>query len=254
MYKLMVANVVESSPRYNQKEVEQLLKCQIHNLIDVGEDKKKIIILSNIDFSFMGVSTVKIDLNKHCLSGSKMFALKWLIDNHQFTETIHAMDLDCWQNVRIKEPKFRDVGICTYSNSKLNGGSVFWKPSSIDIINKILDQMIENKENREEPTINKILKSKEYKKRVTVINSTYNVGCSGFCVRYEKSEKPIKICHMNVTNKIAWETHVLDRNRLGEEHIPVGRRLERLLRKYYPNMPIKLKKEKHRKEVRNVEE
>lgn len=244
----MVANVTEGG-RYCKEEVELLLKAHIENLLDLGWKKENIDILSNIDFSFMDVSTRKIKLNDFCLKGSKMFGLSWLIENNLFNDIIHASDLDAWQNVWFEPPKFKDVGITTYSRPKLNGGSSFWKPTSIDIIDKIINTITETKAEREEPTLNLILKSKEYRDRVTIINNTFNVGCSGFIPRYQRSEKPIKVCHFNVRNSIAWETHTLDRNGINE--IAVDRRLERLIRKYYTDLPIKLSKkgERRRKEI-----
>ena len=78
-----------------------------------------------------------------------------------------------------------------------------------------------------------------------MVNNTFNVGCSGFVKRYNRSIKPIHVCHFHPYNRIAWETHTLDRNGIGE--IPVSIRLERLIRKYYPNLPIKLKGDRHGK-------
>ena len=57
------------------------------------------------------------------------------------------------------------------------------------------------------------------------------MGCSGFVKRYERAEKPIKVLHFHPTNRIAWETHALDRNQIGE--IPISSQLENLLRKHY---------------------
>ena len=66
------------------------------------------------------------------------------------------------------------------------------------------------------------------------MNHSYNVGCSGFVSRYEKSLKPIRVCHFHPNNNVAWEIHALDRDNTG--NIAVTIRLERLLRKYYPNL------------------
>ena len=98
-----------------------------------------------------------------------------------------------------------------------------------------------NKEKKEEPTINSVLKSKELRKRVSIINRSFNVGCSGYVVRWMDSIKPLRVCHFHPHNKMAWETHTLDRNGLDEKGITD--RLENLLRNYYPDLATELSKD-----------
>jgi len=72
-----------------------------------------------------------------------------------------------------------------------------------------------------EPTLNRVLTSKQYRDRVTVLNNTFNVGCSGFAKRWERSLKPIRVSHFHRYNRTAWETHALDRNGLDEKGLAV---------------------------------
>jgi hypothetical protein len=146
-------------------------------------------------------------------------------------DEIWVHDLDAWQNVWFDCPKFKDVGICQYSRPKFNGGSIFYKPSAKDIVEAIISILKRNKEAREEPTIDKILKTNAYRHRVTVLNPTYNVGCSGFVARYMRSYKPIRVCHFHPHNRIAVETHLLDRNGLNVKSVDT--RLEQLIGKYF---------------------
>lgn len=240
MKQLMVANMRKKHKNYDRKSLETILKAQIENSLELGWRPEQLIFLSNFDFEFMGVQLQKIDLNAFCWTGSKMFGLKWLFDNNRFPagEIVWAKDLDTWQNIWFDAPDIRDVGATYYSRPKFNCGSVFWGPGSQDIISEVVKRLEENKEIKEEPVLNKMFKSNDYKDRVTVLNTTYNVGCSGFVPRYERATKPIKVCHFHPTNKIAWETHVLDRNGLDEG--PVTLRLERLVRKYYPENAVEL--------------
>lgn len=232
----MVMNINEKS-RYNRNALIQLLNTQIHNSLDLGWDTKKIIIMSNIDYEYMNIKTINTQLNNFCLTGSKMFGLLEYIKKNEINESIWAHDLDAIQNVSFNDLDFNDVGIAQYSNNKFNGGSVFWKSSAIDIIQLICDQIIKDKLQREEPTLNKILKSKEYSNRVTILNNTWNVGCSGYAKRYNKSFKPIHVCHFHPNNRLAWETHALNRTGTG---VSISYRLEKLIRKYYNNLATEL--------------
>jgi len=251
----MVANKQENSNRYKRENIETLLKAQIDNSLEVGWKLEDIIVLSNFEFEFMNVKAVIADLNESCLTGSKIFGLKWFFERYKEDDIIWAHDLDAWQNVWFEEPFFdkegnilddiKDVGCATYSNWKFNGGNLFWKQSGKDIVEEIANRIITNKEEKEEPTLNKVFKSEEYKDRVSVLNYSYNVGCSGFIPRFDRSVKPIRICHFHPYNGTAWEIHALGRD--DRNKVTVTIRLERLLRKYYPNLATKLRKKKIRK-------
>jgi hypothetical protein len=248
----IIANESKSS-RYKFENIDILLKAQIENSLELGWKKEDIILLANFDYEFMGVKSTNISLNKKCLTGSKMYGMKYLFDNDMVNDVIWAHDLDAWQSVPFYCPDFKDVGIACYSTPKYNGGSIFWKKSAKDIVHKVVEEIESNKENKEEPTLNKVLKSKEYKKRVTNVNNTFNVGCSGYVKRWNRSVKPIRVCHFHPYNKIAWETHALDRN--GLDLKGVSDRLEKILRKYYPSLAKELsrdgkKAQKERKDAR----
>lgn len=236
MKNFMVANL--SNKRYKFDKIELLLRAQIDNSIELGWNVEDIILLANFDYEFMGVKSIKADLNKKCLTGSKIFGMKYLFDNDMVNDVIWAHDLDAWQNVEFGVPEFKDVGITCYSTSKFNGGSIFWRKSGRDIAEKVVSTILEKEERKEEPTINKILNSKEYKSRVTVVNRSFNVGCSGYVKRWSDSIKPLRVCHFHPYNNIAWETHALDRNGLDTKGITD--RLERLLRRYYPSLATEL--------------
>lgn len=235
----MVANANKKNSRYTFEKITTLLNAQIENSLECRWNPIDIYVLANFDYTFMDVSTVNIsELPDTCLTGSKMFGLNWYIKNTSHNEVVWSHDLDAWQNAPFQAPEIKDVGIARYSNDKFNGGSVFWKmPSSKDIIQRITQVLVDEKAAKEEPTLNKILK-KEFKDRITVIDNTFNVGCSGYVVRLSRSEKPLKVCHFHPYNRIAWETHVLDRNQINEIGVTV--RLERLLRKYYPELATEL--------------
>lgn len=245
MKNLMVANSRRKNKRYSADSMTVLINAQIENSLNLNWKGRDIIILGNFKYRYMDVKVKTVELNTHCFTGSKMWGVRWVRDNWYKDKkvVIWAHDLDAWQNVEFGEPKFAHVGIAQYSNSKYNGGSVFWKlPESSDIIDLICNEL-EKGEEREEPTLNRILRLPEHKKRVTVLNNTFNVGCSGFVKRYERSDKPIRVCHFHPYNRLAWETHALDRNKLGVKCI--SDRLEMLIRKFYPNLAteVLIKKE-----------
>jgi hypothetical protein len=232
MKNVMVANFTKHS-KFQMEGFNTLLKAQIENSLELNWNPEDIFLISNFDFEHQGIKSRNANLNKHCLTGSKMFGVQWLMQ--QSSDDVYwAHDLDCWQGVEFQCPDFKDVGISEYSLPKFNGGSVFWRNSARDIVDKVVEMIVNEKSTKEEPILNKVLKDKKYKHRVTVLNTTYNVGCSGFVKRYERAIKPIHVSHFHPTNRIAWETHALDRNHLGEKSI--SDRLEKLIRKFWPSI------------------
>lgn len=250
MKNLVAANYRDGG-KASKDELDQILKAQIENSLELGWKKKDLIVITNFPFSFMSVKARVVDLNKSCLTGTKMYAVREVFNNGE-KDVVWAHDLDAWQSHWFDCPDFLDAGAAEYSKPKFNGGSVFWKPTAIDIIDKIISIIEQNEHNKEEPTINEIFKSDEYKDRITTLNYTYNVGCSGFTKRMSEAIKPIKVCHLHPTNRIAWETHALDRNGTGE--VSVSERLEKLLRKYYPNLATELSLEgKNKLQINRLE-
>lgn len=248
---LLTANVKENSKRYSFDKMDILLKAQIDNILDCGWKSEDIVLVANVDYEYLKVNAIKTKLNDTCATGSKMFALEFLLENGLSNgDTIWSKDLDVWPNYWFEEPDIKDVGITTYSSTKLNGGSVFWKPSAFDIVKHVIEE-INKGEEKEEPTLNRLLKSKQYAERTTVLNTTYNVGCSGFFPRAFMADKPIKVCHLNPLNRIAWETHRLNRDGMGV--VSVSARLETMLRKYF-NLAYKLRSEKDEKRSKELKE
>lgn len=249
MINLLSANKANNNSR--SKEIDTLLMAQVENSISLGWPAEKIIIVSNFDFDYMGVKAIKADLNKTCLTGTKLFATKYVLDcDINEGEMIWSHDLDAWQNHSFEQPIFmEDVGATYYSKPKFNGGSIFWRPNAKDILEESIEIILENKEAKEEPTLNYLFKNK-YKYRVSIINNTYNVGCSGFFERYMRSKKPIKVAHFHPYNRIAWETHRLDRDGLGVKTVDF--RLEKILRKYYPELSFTLSSEGRKAQERKA--
>jgi hypothetical protein len=232
MKNVMIANLNKKS-KFKMEDLLVNLKAQLENSFELNWKPEDICLVANFDFEYQGVKTMQCDLNRFCLTGSKLFGLQWLMQ--QKVDTVYwTHDLDCWQGVEFQCPDFKDIGICEYSSPRYNGGSVFWRDTGADIVDVLIQTITEENSKKEEPILNRLLKQKEYDSRVTVLNSTFNVGCSGFVKRYERAIKPIHVSHFHPTNRIAWDTHALDRNRLGSKSICA--RLEKLIRRFYPNL------------------
>lgn len=213
--------------------LRQLVDVQIENSLALGWVPKDIHIVTNLDLDVLAV-IIRAPLNKICLTGSKMFALQ-----HLFTlglirgdEVWWARDLDAWQNHWFEPPAFLDIGLAEYSTAKFNGGSVFLRSGACDIIALIVEKIYSDGARQEEPAINFVLRSDRFKHRATVLNSTFNVGCSAYAVRHSRSEKPILVSHFDPKRKSSWNTHIFGDRRLTEGSVS-PRLYELLVRRFY---------------------
>lgn len=241
---VVVANWKQGG-KASRDELEKLLRAQIENSIEIGWQKEDIIAVTNFPFEFEGVKARQLQMPDFCLTGSKMFAVQCLLRENPFPGYSYWLhDLDCWQNISFDIPTFKDVGVTHYSRPKINGGSIFWRISASDLVEEIVDALVADQSAREEPTLQRILGGRT--DRVTILDSTFNVGCSGFVPRCAAASKPIRVCHLHPTNRIAWETHTLDRN--GTGLTSVNPRLNSLLRRYWSNLAIELQPDGLRKQ------
>jgi len=248
MKNLIVCNFRSENNRYTEDSLFTLVKIQIENSLDLGWNVNDMTVISNKEFEYLGIKSTIQDLNSFCFTGSKMFAVQKYLENND-TDVVWAHDLDLFADVYFECPDFKDVGITQYSRPKINGGSIIWRKSAVDIINDVVNNLKQDNASREEPTLSKVLKN--YTDRVTVLNETFNVGSSGFVPRYERSVKPVHCFHFHPCNTIAWETHVLDRTGIDGR---ISKRLEKLIRKYYPNLATQLSDKGQKRRLEKIAE
>lgn len=210
MKKVLTVNIPEGK---DDSMFTRYLNAQTDLSLAMGWDINDIILITNSkEFrdNFQGPNAIITKLNDFCLTGSKQFALRELLKADP-PEQIWAHDLDMWQNTQITFPDIKDIAFCVYSQTYYNGGSVFLKPSAADIVDDITSTIEREKAPREEPVINRLLRSTKYSERVTKLQYTYNVGGSHFIKRYTQSDKPVKCHHFHPEKADSWDTHARNR-------------------------------------------
>jgi hypothetical protein len=210
MINLMVANY-QQGRKATIADLQTYLRAQIDNSKTFGWAPSSIVVMSNFPFAYDGIKARELPLNRHCLTGSKVFATAEFLETIGRDSVVWCHDLDAWQNAEFTAPAFAEIGICCYSTPKYNGGSVFYRAGAVDAVRAVRDEILQSGIEQEEPVLNDVFRRAEYAESVTVLNSTFNVGCSGFGERYARSEKPIRCLHFHPTNRIAWDMHARDR-------------------------------------------
>tara|TARA_R110000744_G_scaffold378668_1_gene495135 strand:+ start:96 stop:824 length:729 start_codon:yes stop_codon:yes gene_type:complete len=222
-------NDVTYGHQWQQKELFNYFKAQIDNNINLGWDPKDIVICTNLEFEYKDVSIIKLEheckFNKYF---NKQYGIWELLDRGLINEPFWFHDFDDWALQYFEFPEFSgDVGICKYINGEQwNTGSIFVKPSSIDIWELIIKFMKENKDHPavdnkgDENIVNMVFELyPEIQSRFTLLNNQYNVGCTQFDMRYNSATKPIKVGAFkpdepkninNFINKDLLSTEILD--------------------------------------------
>ena len=194
-------NDVTYGHQWQQEELFKYFRAQIDNSLMLGWDAKDIIICTNLDFEYKGVTIIRLEhecrFNKYF---NKQFGIWELLDKKLIDEPFWFHDFDDWPLRKFEFPKFDgEIGMCKYINGEQwNTGSVFVKPSSVDIWSLIVEFM---KENRSHPAVDNKGDENivnmvyhlypEIRHRFSLLNNQYNVGCTQFDMRYSTATHPI---------------------------------------------------------------
>lgn len=210
------------------------LEAQIENSLELGWAAEDILILANFDYEFAGVRTRRIALHDRRLTTCKVFAAHALLAGALPGDEFWAHDLDAWQNVWFDCPHFAAVGICEYGTKnalQFNTGSMFYHPAARDIIAAASLLLRTNTTMAEEPALNHVLRAPAYRDRVTILNSTFNIGTIRLVERYVRSQPPVRVCHFHPDHPEAARIHLLGQNDL---HVKTAsERLQRVLSRHF---------------------
>lgn len=196
-------NDVTYGHQWQKEELFRYFRAQIDNNLSIGWNPKDIIVCTNLDFEYKDITIIQLEhecrFNKYF---NKQYGIWELLDKELITEPFWFHDFDDWALRCFDFPEFTgDIGMCRYIDGReWNTGSIFVKPSSIDIWKLIIEFMKENKnhpavDNKgDENIVNMVYNLyPEIQSRFTLLNNQYNVGCTQFDMRYDSAVKPINV-------------------------------------------------------------
>lgn len=184
-----------------KKELFAYFKAQIDNSIRLGWKESDIIVCTNLNFSYKNVTIIQLhDICQYNKYFNKQYGIAELLRKNLINDNFWFHDFDDWQLTPFGFPDFNgDIGFCKYiDDSQWNTGSVFIKPSSLDIWELIVEFMKLNNSHQsllqigDENIVNFIYHQyPELHHRFSLLNNRYNLGCTQFNRRYNSSELPI---------------------------------------------------------------
>lgn len=185
------------------EELFAYFHAQVDNSIAMGWNPSDIVICTNLDFSYKDVQIIQLsDLCQYNKYFNKQYGIAELLRKELITEPFWFHDFDDWQLAPFDFPEFAgDIGMCKYINfTQWNTGSIFIKPSSIDIWELIVEFMKLNASNPDleqvgdENIVNFIYQQyPEIRSRFTELDTMFNVGCTQFEDRLNRTNSRIAI-------------------------------------------------------------
>lgn len=197
-------------------EHEIMAEVQIDNSLEYW-DKKDIVLLTNFPYEYNGIKAIVGRDNlineayyRHPrgIVNSKVNAIIYLLENG-LKESTWFHDLDAFQIASIAVNLKKDMGCAQYGkypkkclinlgkdyNPRINSSSVFFQPESLDIFRLLLDKMQEDHLYEEDAMTLLYHEDKWLRKRMEVMNQTYNIGIRCTKDNIQAAEKPLKIAH-----------------------------------------------------------
>ena len=220
---------------WQQDELFAYFRAQIDNSIRCGWNVKDIVICTNLDFSYKGVTIIQLnDICQYNKYFNKQYGIAEILRRKLITEPFWFHDFDDWQLNAFEFPDFSgDIGVCKYiDDSQWNTGSIFVKPSSLDIWELIVEFMKTNDSHPDllqvgdENIFNFIYHQyPEIQHRFSLLNNQYNLGCTQFDLRYEIASLPIYIGAFK-TNDIQNISKFTNKNLVSQELLNIFKAYE----------------------------
>jgi hypothetical protein len=241
-----------------EEETGILAKVQIDNSLEMGWDRKDIMLVTNFAYEHNGVEALVVPSALYCEkspTASKVYAIIHLFETGMIEdgELYWFHDFDAFQLADIREEEVGlngcDLGLTDYGRSSVNPGrdlrwstgTLFFRKSAYDIF-IMLRREIELYKTNEEIALLEMLKKGRHratKERIKKVNITYNLATRRRLVSeaYGMADKPLRVIHFHPFDKRPLYNGednmnycVYGKNSLG--HPLVTDRLARILREH----------------------
>ena len=195
---------INPSREFNS-ENKKLIKLQIDNSLELGWDKKDILLFTNFPYEYEGVKSTVVPDELFCPyfpQASKINTILWMFEREMIDDIFWFHDNEAFQNYPfdLELPNnlyLTDYGYC----ERFNTGSLFFRKdakSAFELIKKDSD----THQDGEEWALGRIHKDIDYE----LLNITYNFPGSVNAVRnfkkiYDKTDKPVMVVHFHPDNR-----------------------------------------------------
>lgn len=199
-------------------EHAKMIEIQIDNSLNYWHSED-IVLLTNFEFEYKGVKAVvgpdnlinkTYSTNKRAIINSKVNAIIYLLENKIINELTWFHDFDAFQLAPLEissldahigvtcygqYPENRLTNLGKHYGNRVNFGSVFFKPESLDIFKSLLSKMDETGLYEEDAMTVMLDVDKNIASRIKIMNQTFNIGMRYTRTNVALADKPIKVAH-----------------------------------------------------------
>lgn len=227
------------------EEGKVAIKIQIDNSLDLGWKKEDILLVTNFQYYYNGISSLVVSDDNFCSSdplSTKTSAIAVLCDQNLIKkgETYWAHDVDAFQNGSIAESELElgtaEIGITDKGRMPVwNLGSIFFKSTAGDIFNWIKDAVVKFDTDEENAlwalcgndildqagavsikglTPRDIPGLKNINQRIKKINISYNFRMWNIRSTIRMAVKPIRVVHFHPFQKDKLDFYMYGKNKI----------------------------------------
>lgn len=219
---------ISPNKEFNE-EHKMTVKIQIDNSIRLGWNREDIILATNFEYEYNGVTARILSDDNYCqhhFYTTKIYVIVELFKLGLINDLYWYHDSDCFQlnpfdNIE-KDMGTSYMGLTNYGRMpRLCSASMFIRPESKEFFITLKERIDNNKEGEEEGIARLINSTPEFKEKVKLLNLTYAFQKWNMWHSYCRSEKPIKAVHFHLTPD-KYDFFVNGNNRVNLKIIPTG--------------------------------
>ena len=198
-------NVITYYFEKQQQDICDFLQYQMEIGLALGWDPRDILIVSNRKIKYKNVKSIIVKFPKHEWSKYiyRTYSFLHLFKELKINDIIWYHD---WDTIQMEPldyilPEDKDLaayyGYYYQRKKQPNGGSMFIRPSFIDILEKWQTEHLKTKHDTTEPSLQVVIKDQLH--RIEHLPAEYNIGEYSFGHRMKEAKKPIKAFHFKIT-------------------------------------------------------
>ena len=238
---------LQDQPQFDD-ESEKMLKVQVDNSLGLGWKSGQILLITNFPYTYHGINAIVLDNHgwrSTPFGGrgvNKIITFQRMFQMGMVTEDMFFHDLDAFQNYPFFEiPKeYQTYDICCaaggvgkskFNNaSRYNAGTIFFKSSAKDLIDRITKESIKN-DWSEEDGFTILYPPATVHKHFGLLDISYNLTTFNVLEKYRCAKQPIQIVHFHPSKKQDYEYYCLGKNEL--HHTLTSTRVKNLIQKHF---------------------
>jgi len=194
---------IDSTSLSFDEETATLVKVQIDNSIEIGWDLEDILLVTNFDYEYRGVQSIKVSSDLfcwHCPISTKVYVINHLFGSGFFNkrEIYWYHDFDAYESDKIKEAEVCldgcSLGLTAYRRSARWSTSSFFFKGDSGLVFKLWQDVMDYFKADDERSLTFLTRIGN---KVGKINTTYNLQMLNIRNCYWEAVKPVKVLHFH---------------------------------------------------------